>query len=39
MGRVGEPEDLIGAVIYLSSKASDFVTGQTIYVDGGRLID
>ena len=35
LGRISEPEDLIGACIYLASEASDFVTGQTIYVDGG----
>ncbi len=37
LGRWGEPEDLIGAVVFLSSSASDFVTGQIIYVDGGWL--
>jgi NAD(P)-dependent dehydrogenase (short-subunit alcohol dehydrogenase family) len=31
------PEDLVGTVIYLASPASDFVTGQTILVDGGSL--
>lgn len=35
LGRLATSEDLIGAVIYLSSKASDFVTGQTLFVDGG----
>lgn len=35
MGRIGLPEDMVGAVIYLCSDASSFVTGQTIYVDGG----
>jgi 3-oxoacyl-[acyl-carrier protein] reductase len=30
------PEDLVGAVMFLSSAASDFMTGQTINVDGGR---
>ena len=39
MGRLGEPEDLIGAVIFLASDASDYITGQTIYIDGGRMID
>ena len=29
------PEDLVGAVIYLSSAESDFVTGQTMLIDGG----
>jgi gluconate 5-dehydrogenase len=36
-GRWGNPEDLIGATIFLSSPASDFVNGQIIYVDGGIL--
>jgi NAD(P)-dependent dehydrogenase (short-subunit alcohol dehydrogenase family) len=35
IGRLGEPEDFIGIVIYLCSKASDFVTGAVICVDGG----
>lgn len=35
--RWGNPEDLAGAAIFLSSKASDFVNGQIIYVDGGIL--
>jgi NAD(P)-dependent dehydrogenase (short-subunit alcohol dehydrogenase family) len=35
LGRLGEPEDFIGAAIYLLSPASDFVTGQILYVDGG----
>jgi NAD(P)-dependent dehydrogenase (short-subunit alcohol dehydrogenase family) len=35
LGRLGEPEDLIGAVLFLSSRASDFCTGQVLYVDGG----
>ncbi|HKK13011.1 MAG TPA: gluconate 5-dehydrogenase, partial [Flavobacteriaceae bacterium] len=36
-GRWGDPEDLQGAAVFLSSKASDFVNGQIIYVDGGIL--
>ena len=36
-GRWGEPEELVGTAIFLSSKASDFVNGQMIYVDGGIL--
>jgi gluconate 5-dehydrogenase len=35
LGRLGEPDDLIGACVFLASAASDFITGQTIYVDGG----
>jgi gluconate 5-dehydrogenase len=36
-GRWGEPPDLAGAAIFLSSKASDFVNGIILYVDGGIL--
>ncbi len=35
--RHGQPEDLIGAVLFLASADSDFVTGQTIAVDGGSI--
>lgn len=35
MGRVNKPIDLVGAVIFLASKASDMVTGHTLLVDGG----
>lgn len=35
MGRLGVPEDLLGPIILLASDASDFITGQIIYVDGG----
>jgi NAD(P)-dependent dehydrogenase (short-subunit alcohol dehydrogenase family) len=33
--RFGEPEDLLGAIHYLISDASSFVTGTTITIDGG----
>lgn len=37
-GRWGQPEDLAGAVVYLASAASDYVTGSTLTVDGGFII-
>ncbi|MEX2603138.1 MAG: gluconate 5-dehydrogenase [Gracilimonas sp.] len=36
-GRWGDPSDLAGTAVFLSSKASDFVNGQIVYVDGGIL--
>lgn len=36
-GRWGTPDDLIGAAVFLSSPASDFINGQILYVDGGWL--
>ncbi|MDG6923094.1 MAG: SDR family oxidoreductase [Nitrososphaerota archaeon] len=38
LGRVAHPEDLLGTLIYLLSDASAFVTGQTILVNGGRIM-
>ena len=36
-GRWGHPSELVGAAVFLASRASDFVNGQIIYVDGGIL--
>jgi 2-deoxy-D-gluconate 3-dehydrogenase len=36
-GRTGVPEDLAGTVVFLSSTASDYITGQTVIVDGGWM--
>jgi 3-oxoacyl-[acyl-carrier protein] reductase len=36
--RIGYPKDLLGAVLFLASADSDFVTGQTIVVDGGAVM-
>jgi gluconate 5-dehydrogenase len=35
LGRVAEPRDVVGAVLFFCSPASDYVTGQILYVDGG----
>jgi 2-deoxy-D-gluconate 3-dehydrogenase len=37
-GRWGQPEEIAGTAVFLASKASDFVTGETIRVDGGYAI-
>lgn len=35
LGRWAMPEDIVGATIFFASKASDFITGQVLYIDGG----
>ena len=35
LGRIGRPEDIVGAVLFLASDQSDYITGQTLLIDGG----
>ena len=37
-GRWGQPDELVGAAVFLASRAADFVTGETVRVDGGYAI-
>jgi len=37
LGRWGQPEDIAGLARFLAGSGADFITGQTIYVDGGWL--
>jgi NAD(P)-dependent dehydrogenase (short-subunit alcohol dehydrogenase family) len=39
LGRIGTPEDVAGAAVFLASRASDFVTGHNLFIDGGRTVD
>jgi NAD(P)-dependent dehydrogenase (short-subunit alcohol dehydrogenase family) len=38
LGRPGDPEDLAGSAVFLASPASDYITGTTLFVDGGLLL-
>ena len=39
LGRLGSPEDIANAVCFLSSDKASFITGQTLYVDGGLVLE
>jgi 2-dehydro-3-deoxy-D-gluconate 5-dehydrogenase len=38
VGRFGSPDECVGTAVYLAARASDFVTGTTLFVDGGYAI-
>ena len=39
VGRIGEPDDIARAVLYLADPAASYVTGQSLVVDGGRYMN
>lgn len=38
MGRLGSPKDVANLVVFLASDKSDYITGQTINIDGGMIM-
>lgn len=39
LGRLGEPDDIAGAAVFLASRAGHFMTGQTLVIDGGAMVN
>lgn len=38
LGRIGQPEDLVGTAVFLASDAAAFITGQTVIINGGSIM-
>ena len=38
LGRVAKPSDIVGTALFLSSEGSDYMTGQTLMIDGGMIL-
>jgi glucose 1-dehydrogenase len=38
LGRIGEPDEIAAIAVFLASDDASYITGQTIYADGGRLV-
>lgn len=39
LGHIAAPQDVAGAAVFLASRAADFITGQNLFIDGGRTVD
>lgn len=39
LGRIGQPTDIVGAAVFLASKAADYITGQVLHVNGGMVMN
>ena len=38
LGRIGHPEDIVGAAVFLASEAAAYITGQVLHVNGGMVM-
>ncbi len=39
LGRIGRPSDVVGAILFLASSLAEYITGEILFVDGGRTVD